>query len=208
MIRTSVFDTAPQSKGPSGDTFRLRNGMVRRGKPVALAVWRVTCDSPDVAESIAELMGGEPAENDSDREPIQIMTTAESVDIVIPPAGIDTGFALWHEGRLVRRCNGETQTSGDEEGLPCPCAGMSWEERKAAGAGTCKADILIRLTLAAAPDLAEGAFRSGNLTLMKDLQRAEAKIQDAEGPTAATLSLVEVRMSNGRAFHKVQLRLK
>lgn len=208
MIRQSVFETAPQSSGPSGDTFRLRNGMVKRGKPVALAVWRVTCDSTDVAESIVELFGGDVSENDSDKESLQVMTEAESIDIIIPPAGIDTGFALWHDGKLVRKCNGETQTSGDEEGLPCPCAGLSWDERKAAGAGTCKPDILIRLTLAQAPDLAEGIFRSGNLTLMRDIQRHEAKVQDAETDTPATLTLTEVKMSNGKTFHKVGLRLK
>lgn len=208
MIRASVFDTAPSGAGPSGDTFRLRNGMVRRGKPVALAVWRVTTDSSDVAETIESLFGGSTSENDSDKEPLQVMTEAEQVDIVIAPGGIDTGFALWHDGKLVRKCNGETQTQGDEEGLPCPCAGMSWDERKAAGAGTCKADVLVRFTLADAPDLGEGVFRSGNLTLMRDIQRAEARVQDAEGDTNATLTLTEVKMSNGKAFHKVGLRLK
>lgn len=208
MIRESVFATAPQANGPSGDIFRLRNGMIKRGKPLSLAVWRVTTDSADVAEYFETTYGGDTSENDSDREPLQVMTETDSIDIIIPQGGIDTGFALWHEGKLVRKCNGQTQTAGDHEGEECPCAGMTWDERRAAGAGTCKPDILVKLALADAPDLAEGVFRSGNLSLMKDIQRAEAKVQDADGPTRATLSLVEVKMSNGKTFHKVNLRLK
>lgn len=207
MIRESVFDTAPQNAGPSGDIFRLRNGAVIKRKPVALAYWRVTTDSADVAEYFAENYGGEQFEFDSDREPIGVQTESAVVEILIPPAGIDTGFALWDNGSLVRKCNGETQTHGDHEGERCPCADLTWDERKAAGSATCKPDILIRLRLADAPDLAEGTFRSANLNLMKDLQRVEAKVQDADSDTAASLSLVEVKMQNGKSFHKVVVKL-
>lgn len=206
MIRTSVFDTAPQQKGPSGDVFRLRNGAVRRGKPVSLAVWRFTMESPDVAETLAEMFGGDVSDNDSDREPLQVLSTSDSIEVLIAQAGIDTGFALWQDGRLVRKCDGVTQTHGDEVGMPCPCAGLSWDERRAAGAGTCRADIRVKLTLADAPDLAEGVYYSGNLSLMRDIQRLEAKVQDADGPTKATMLLSEVRMSSGKVFTKVSIR--
>lgn len=188
----------------------FRSGEVRRRQPVALTEWRVTTDSPDVAETIEQLLGGATSENDSDKESLQVHTTTSSVDVEIE--SIDSGFVVFSNGAFVRSCNGSVQLGGDEAGQPCPCDGLDVEQRKAfAAKGGCKPDIKVVFRLTEAPNLGRFQFRSGAWTLLESVQAVETKVDEAreDGKTVpGRIAIEQVTSKAGKQFTlpRVQVR--
>ena len=201
---SGIWAPRPEAAGPRHDVVgTFRTGTVVKRRPVSLDYFRVTTDDVDVAEALEELLGGDTSENDSDREGLQVMTSASAVDVILE--SVDSQFSVWSNGKLVRTCNGAIQTSGDDTGRPCPCAGMTLEQRKEfSNAGGCKPAISILFRLEKAPDLGSFRFRSSAWTLMQPIQAVEAKVDEARDNDAPKLrgriEIEQVTSTSGRTF--------
>lgn len=213
MVVKNIFDVSPEdSKGAYTDSYvgRIRAGFMDGRNPRSLEKWRVTTDDPDVAEAISTQYGGTAQEWDNEREPVEVFTDAASFDVTLEPGAIRTGFAFFGRNSLIRKCDGQTQTWGDEQGKPCPCATLTLEERKEKGKQgvSCQPDISVSLRLRDLPNLGLFRFQSGSWVLLKDIGKAEEIMLRAEAPRNATISLEKVVMKNGREFTKCNLVLK
>lgn len=176
----------------------FRAGEVRRGKPIALAQYRVTVVDEDTAEEISKLFGGDVEENDSDRESFQVRTDASSVDVDL--LSVDSGFKMFSGSEFIRSCNGETQTGGDHAGEPCPCASLTLQERKDSRGG-CRPNVEVSFRLKAAPGLGIFKFRSSSWILLEAIQAVEAKVDNAEGePVPGRLRIEQVVTRAGRSL--------
>lgn len=204
MAVSGIFEPRPDTNRVVDDVVAtLRTGEVRRRQPVSLDYFRVTTDDADVAEIVQELLGGEVSENDSDRESLQVHTTSSSVDVIFE--SVDSGFSVFSNNAFVRSCNGQVQTGGDEAGQPCPCAGLSLEERKAfAAKGGCKPSINVVFRLADAPNLGRLRFRSGAWTLLEPIQRVELAVDTAreedKPQLRGSISIEQVQTKAGKQF--------
>lgn len=141
-----IFDTDPDSKPkvrtPRTDyerpVFQFRSGMTvfnkakRRNEPVSLPAWRVLTDDPNIADSVAELLGGTPEEYDPTKAMnLHVLTEAESVEIVINGSkAIEDKLILWGVGGPAHECDGEFSLLPDDRGEPCGCP-RTMAERKA-----------------------------------------------------------------------------
>lgn len=201
MAIKDLFEPRPETSKTHGDVVGVfRSGEVRRGKPVALAQFRVTCVDPDTAEAIAEQFGGEMEENDSDREPMMVRTEASKVPVTFE--SIDSGFKLFVNNQFVRSCNGEVQTGGDHTGMPCPCAGLTIQERKDSRGG-CSPNVEVTFRLKDLPDLGLFKFRSSSWILLENVQGVERKVDEArdEGrKVSGSIAIEQITTKAGRAL--------
>jgi hypothetical protein len=172
--------------------------------PVSLNSWRVTTGSPDVAQAVAQLLGGAPVETDSTSENfIEVLTPAEGVQIILDGASaLKSDMKLWNRGKLVHHCDGVEYLSPDDKaGRPCGCPAL-FAERKAAAKDYMgpKPDIRVTFRLADDPDLGTFQFRSGSWTMAEVLHQYENALDRVGGEAVATMSLelVEYTTKKGR----------
>lgn len=192
------FEPRPESKTYADVVGSFRSGEVRRGKPIALQEFRVTCVDTDTAEAIATLFGGEMEENDNDREPMQVRTNVNRVDVEFTK--IDSSLKVFSNNEFVRSCNGSVQTGGDHTGEPCPCAGLTLQERKDSKGG-CKPSVEVTFRLKDNPELGLFRFRSGSWSLLESVQAAEAKVDNADGEVVSGhIAIEQVTTKIGRVL--------
>lgn len=204
-----IFDVDPDARPRKSDDIvgKFRSGTQVNGKPMSLDAWRVTSGDPEVMTYIAETYGAKtgPQEWTTEGEDkIEVFTETDEVDVILDgPRSIQTAMALWGRNGLIHKCDGETVSSGQGEGGPCPMAGKSVAERKeAAKAGYgCSPSIQVYFRLAESQDLGKFMFSSGSWGLAGEVEDVEKALAAIDGPTRATLrlELVEYTTKAGRA---------
>ncbi|MFG3014334.1 hypothetical protein ACGFZB_28725 [Streptomyces cinerochromogenes] len=172
-------DAAPKERSSFADDVvgRFRSGrLVKSGRteiPESLNEWRVTTGDPVVAAKIAELMGGEVEEWETDKEDnLQVLTNAKTAQIIIEPDGVDASFKQFIPGvGMVHHCDGFTILSTPEEmqGQPCKCPTMIAERKMSAQRGGPKPSVDVTFRLADAPELGKFRFNSGSWKLVEAL---------------------------------------
>lgn len=182
---------------------RFYSGMQdENGEPLALASWRACTADPDGADALAELLGGEIEELDTDKDEIyQILGEATSIDVILNPGAIFTSLVLWGNNQKVAETDGEHLI---EEGMvtnnPSPLtAGKPLDEILAMGF---KPSIRVFFTLADAPELGSFVYYSQSKTALEEFGRREAELAEMDGPATATLELEEITTKKGRTFTK------
>jgi hypothetical protein len=122
---------------------------VVRNRPRTLDAWRVTTTSVDIADRVAQLLGGR-AQRDPTAGLAEVLTAAATVGILLfGPAAL---YVQWqHAGQP---CDGATQSDGH----PCACHGDLAQRRAAARQGWgCQPQAELRFRLSRLPQL--GTFR-------------------------------------------------
>lgn len=119
---------------------RIRIGARDGNRPTKLSTFRVTSQSRDLVEAVAEVYGGTPQEwKPGPKEPVQweVLTEADTLNIVVAPGQVLTQwYELWSGGGCQRRCDGETEMLSDAQCI-CP-ADLEQRREMAAKGGACK----------------------------------------------------------------------
>ncbi|MFE0701175.1 hypothetical protein [Streptomyces sp. NPDC058872] len=203
-----IFETDPDAmpKGSfSDDTVgRFHSGRSVNGIPEALSAWKVSTGDPEVADAIAQLMGGTPEETDSQSENfIEILTEAKRVKVVLAGAdAITSDMKLWNGNVLIHHCDGVEFLSPDEDrGKACGCPALM-EDRKAA-AKTKRGpspSISVLFRLAEDYDLGLFRFQTGSWKLAETLHEIGNALDKIKGEALAELGieLVEYTTKKGR----------
>ncbi|MFJ2407120.1 hypothetical protein ACIOUE_38135 [Streptomyces xanthochromogenes] len=203
-----IFETDPSAKPKvtfSDDTVgRFHGGKQDNGIPVALPEWRVTTGDPEVADAVAQLLGGQAVETDSTSENfIEILTTTNKLKVVLSgPDAITSDLKLWNGPSLIHHCDGVEFLSPDEDrGKPCRCPELM-EDRKAAAKAKRGPSPSISVTFRIAEDYDLGLFRfqTGSWKLAEVLHEVENALGRVGGEALATieLELVEYTTKKGR----------
>ena len=184
-------DAAPRQSFETVGRFRAGHLVGKR--PQSLEAWRLTSDDPEVTTAIAAAFGGESQSWDNERQPYEVFTDATSVLVILEK--IFSGMTLWGRSGPVHKCDGEIMTfPEDQAGDPCPMAGKSIEERKAAaqnGTG-CAPDITLRFRLKDMAELGVFEFKTGSWGMARDISPVEAKLASYGGSAVGTISLEPV----------------
>lgn len=205
-------DGAPQKKTSFADDVvgRFRSGYVANKRPVALQEWRVTTGDPEVADAIADLLGGsEPKEWDASGEDnLEVYSDANEVEVILDGSrALRQAMVLYGRKGTIYVSDGETISYPDDrKGEADPQAGQTLQERKAAAKDGTGAEprIEIFFRLAEKPDLGIFKFQSGSWSLASDLayHGTEDEIEEiaADGAkvrASLSLELVEFVAKNG-----------
>ncbi|AFU62220.1 recombination directionality factor [Streptomyces phage TG1] len=213
MAGFNLWATDPENKPKPRQTFsddavgRLHGGYMdttgRKPKPVALSEWRFSTGDKVVADALAQLFGGTPAENDdTDSEHfIDVFTEAKRVPVIVEPDGIEADMKQWVNGKLIHHCDGVKFLSPDDKrGDLCGCPSL-FAERKAAAKDYQGPNPSIKVTfrLADDPELGKFTYSTGSWTLAAVLHEALNDL-DRIGETAygyVELEYVEFIPSRG-----------
>lgn len=197
-------DAAPRGSQADDVVGRFRSGAQLNGRPLALDAWRVTTADPDVADAIAEALGGEAKEWDtSSDETLEVYTEANELSIILDgPGAIRSSMVLWGRNALLRSCDGVTQ-GHPNPGEDCACPSKVKDRKEAAQKGTgCEPSIQVYFRLADHPTLGKFKFFSGSWALLGEIGKAEEALVRIGGPALATLKLDQVTTKAGRTFTK------
>lgn len=110
---------------------RIRLGIKGpKGAPKAIDTFRFTSVHQDLIEQLATLYGGT-ARPWSDakagaKDQFEVITTAKSIRVFVPPGGLSQDYELWSGARCERRCDGvtaEVPSRGPDgvQSVPCVC---------------------------------------------------------------------------------------
>jgi hypothetical protein len=204
-----IFETDPDAR-PKPRQFaedfvgRFRSGRMVGNRPDSLATWRVTTGDPDVADTVARLMGGTPAEWETSGEDFhEVLTDTDAAMVVIDgPSALSADMKLWGRSGLIHHCDGIEFLSPEEDrGQPCGCPPLM-EDRKAqakSGRGPQPNTNLI-FRLADAYDLGKFRFQSTSWKLAEVVHEIDAALSRHSGEVLAELSLelVEYTTKSGR----------
>lgn len=204
-LNVRIFETDPDAKPkprPVSDIVgRFRSGRLEGRKPVALDEWRVTTGDPEVAEEVANSLGGEVTEWDTESEDnLEVLTDSDTVKILVEaPWAISSDLKLWGaNGTLIHHCDGVVYLSEEDKGQQCGCPELLADRKAHAKSGRGpKPDTRIVFRLAAAPNLGKFEMRSGSWDLVRVLHEYVNALEDAcegatPGPALCTLKLETV----------------
>jgi hypothetical protein len=100
----------------------LRSGKQYPGQgPTTLPEWRLTADTKDIAQAIADQYGGDVQEwetTKSDR--FEVLTTTPSLAVQLHACRAE--MILWGNRVPTRVCDGQTRSDQNQPGDPCKCA--------------------------------------------------------------------------------------
>ena len=196
-------ENAPkQTQSFSSDIVgRFRSGYVENDRPVALETWRVTTGDPDVAGKVAEMLGGDEAQNweTKGEDNLEVFGKENSVEVILEGAkAVRQAMVLYGRKGIIYVSDGETITYPDErKGETDPQAGEDLATRKAKdkeGTGA-QPRLEVYFRLAEDPEMGIFKFQSGSWSFASDLayHGVEDQLTDlvADGVEriAATLSL-------------------
>jgi hypothetical protein len=104
----------------------IRLGEVDGDRPRALKGFRFTSGRQTLIDTAARVFGGDahPWRNPSTGlDEFEVLTEAHELEVLLPPADLafSQHYELWSEAGCQRRCDGFTETRGDEP-QPCVCA--------------------------------------------------------------------------------------
>lgn len=193
---------APESSGNSDIVGRFRAGRQLQGRPMSLDTFRITTSDPEVADSVAELLGaleGPQKWDTKTDEVFEVITESASVPIILSGASaIRSEMVLWGRKGKVRSCDGVTQA----DGKACECPSEYSERIEAANEGRgCEPSISLLFRLADDPDLGRFRFQSGSWTLANMVSEWESRFEGFDHNMAANLTLVErTRKASGTSY--------
>lgn len=135
--RISLFDdeqrTQPSNPYRDDVVGKLSAGYQNNGRPVSLDEWRFVSDDAEVAQTIADLYGGEVQEITKTKKngdvvvEYEVFTKAKSLNIIIDsPEAVSAEFVHWANGEMIGRGDGITM----EDGTADPGAHLPEAERK------------------------------------------------------------------------------
>ncbi|MEU8792183.1 hypothetical protein [Streptomyces sp. NPDC048643] len=196
MARQSIWAKDEENKPKERVTYsddtvgRLHSGYMdetnpKKPVPVALGEWRFSTGDKVVADALAALFGGTPAENDESASEnfIDVFTDAAKVPVIIEQDGIYWDMKQWINGKLVHHCDGFNFLSHpkDDElvGTECGCP-VLFAERKQAAKDYQGPNPAIKVTfrLADDPEIGLFSFQTGAWTLFKVLHESEGALED------------------------------
>ncbi|MEE1835774.1 recombination directionality factor [Streptomyces sp. SP17KL33] len=205
MPALRIFETDPDAKPkprPKYDNevdFQFRSGRMVGNKPQSLAHWRVTAAEPEVADAIAQLMGGSPAEWDTSKDDaLEVLTNTSRVQVVIDgPQAIKSTLILWGRNGPIHECDGAYSLLDEDRGEPCGCPRLMADRKALARSGRGPApNTTVRFRLAEDYDLGVGKFVSTSWNLVEVLHEVEDELSDIEGEALCELSLELVQFTN------------
>lgn len=183
-----IFGTDPETQPKPRDKFaddvvgRFRSGHQLNKRPVALTEWRVTTGDPEVADAIAELLGGDaPQEWDaSGEDKIEVFTATKSVPVILDgPKALRQRMVLWgRNNKIISDSDGETLSTGE----PDPDRDLSFQERKAKardGIGA-QPQIDVFFRIKGHEDLGIFKFQTGSWSMAQDLARDDTEQELAD----------------------------
>ncbi|MFE6159826.1 hypothetical protein ACFQ7F_13045 [Streptomyces sp. NPDC056486] len=169
--------------------------------PATLSEWKFSTGDKNVADAVAQLLGGTPVENEetTNENFIEVFTSAESLDVIIPADGIESDMKQWVNGKLTHHCTGSVFLSHPSNeklvGQPCNCPALFAERKQAANdyMGP-KPSITVAFRLADDEGLGKFKFVTGSWSLAERLHEAENALASVGegGPVLANLTLEEV----------------
>ncbi|QDQ14310.1 hypothetical protein [Streptomyces spectabilis] len=204
-----IFETDPAAMPKPrqfADDFagRFRSGRMVGKSPESLATWRVTTGDPEVAEKVAELMGGSPSEWETSGEDFnEVITENDKVLIVVDgPRALTADMKLWGRSGLIHHCDGVDFLSPDDDrGQPCGCPPLM-EDRKAQAKTGRGPQPNTNLVFRLADDYHLGKFRfqSTSWKLAEVVHEIDNALSAHKGEVLAELSLelVEFTTKAGR----------
>jgi Recombination directionality factor-like len=138
----------------------IRIGMVVKSengkpRPTKLDAFRFTTKSPNVAQAVANLLGGEahPVKLQNGDSSYEVITSATELPVMVPPgdAAISQWYEMWSGGGCQRRCDGETEQLTQ---TPCKCpVDKDQRNQLAANGGACKPTTRVNVILPDLPDI-------------------------------------------------------
>ncbi|NYI06084.1 hypothetical protein [Allostreptomyces psammosilenae] len=202
-----IFDTDPEAKptrkanaAPERPdiAFSFRTGMQVGRKPVSLAKWRVVTGDPVVAESIGELLGGQPEEYDpTKKEHLHVLTDASSVEIVVDgSSAIEDKLILWGRTGPLHECDGEFFLSPvEDKGKPCGCPPLLADRKELARSGRGPSpSINIRFRLAGPGyELGVGRLIVTAWTFIETLHEVKEALDQVDGEALCRLEIEHVK---------------
>ena len=199
-IHIRIFETDPDARPqprPASDIVgRFRSGRQEGGVPISLDTWRVTTGDPQVAETVARLLGGTVEEWDTRGEDsLEVVTEQASVTVLLDgPDALDTDLKLWGMGgKIIHHCDGVYFLDEDRRGQRCMCPELLSERKALAREGRGpKPDNRIRFRLQDAPDLGVFRMSSGSWDLQSMMHEYYNALESIGGPASATLTLETV----------------
>lgn len=135
----------------TGEQVAVGNSGKRR--PAKLETFRLTSPSQTLIEAAAETYGGQVRDWASPAgKQFEVITTADSIKIVLPPGqALSQFYELWSGGGCQRRCDGRTDYISGEA---CECPADPAERRDLANDGrACKPTTRLNVILPELPDL-------------------------------------------------------
>lgn len=207
-LNIDIFDTDPDAKPErrevySDDTVgRFHSGHKvenAKGKlvPSTLNEWKVSTGDRAVADAIAQLLGGQPSEDEESTAEnfISVYTEATTVPIILADAdALDVDFKEWKNGKITHHCTGSKFLSHplDDKliGTACGCPPLLAEKkmRWEAEMGP-KPSITITFRLADDPELGLFKFQTSSYTMVRIVHEYAADLNDIGGEAVADLAL-------------------
>lgn len=106
---------------------RIRIGVKSGSAMKAIDTFRFTSPHKSAIDELAEQYGGEArpwSDPMANKGQYEVITPAKSIDIMVVPNGLSTGYELWTGGGCARRCDGyvvEIAVKGMDEPQEAPC---------------------------------------------------------------------------------------
>jgi len=203
-VALRIFDTDPDAKPQKREkrtydndyAFQFRSGMQRNRKPVSLANWRVLTGQPEVANAVAQLMGGSVDEFDPTKEMnLQVLTETNSVEIVIDgPDAIEDKLILWGPRGPIHECDGEFFLSPPEDkGNACGCPATLKERKRDAKKGTGPSPAInVTFRLAHDYDLGRGKLIATAWSLAQVIHEVKNDLAAVGEPALCKLTIEHV----------------
>lgn len=179
-----IFAPRARTGGGGGSTDdvvgRFRSGHQINKRPISLKEWRVTTGDPEVANLIAELLGGEVGTWESKGEDnLEVFTDNGKVDVILDGVdAVDARMVVWARGaKRIVVCQDEVY---DTEGGPFECELGGWRTKAehAEQGHVCEPLIKVRFRLAEAPDIGHFEYQTGAWSLVSQVGYILGDIED------------------------------
>lgn len=165
-IRQGTTEPAISSKGTKFD------------RPVKLDTWRLTSKDQQRIEAAAGLYGGTPQPWEKRAGEWEVITTVDSLDVlVIPGQSLSQSWELWEGGECRRRCDGYTEMLSDQ---PCRCP-QDYDERRdlAKDGKACKPTTRLSVILPRVPGIGQWRLEARGFYAAVELAAAAQVLEEA-----------------------------
>jgi hypothetical protein len=180
--------------------FQFRSGRQVNGRGVGLSNWRVLTGDPAIADAVAQLMGGQPAEwNPAKEMNLEVLTSSDSVEIIIEGSdAIEDKLILWGPRGPLHECDGEFFLSpAEDKGKACGCPSTLKERKRLARADRGPAPaITVSFRLAEDPELGRGKLLATAWSLAEVIHLIKADLDTVGEPALCRLRIEHVEYVN------------
>lgn len=183
----------PKPSNGSVVVGRFRSGRIEGRTPVALDKWCVTTGDPAVADVVANVLGSDVREWETQGEDnLEVLADASSVQIVpADTSAIASELKLWGPGGVItHHCDGVTFLDDRRKGKPCGCLELLTDRKAMAKIGRGpKPDVSITFRLLAAPRVGMFRIQSGSWDLARVLEEYLVALDDVAAQQCCSLIL-------------------